>query len=132
MNNPELEFIHLKRLNEQHLIDSLESEDDKLSTEELVELFDVEYGTDYDLYNIAEFVYDKFDKITGLPLESRNEEMQWPEEIFDFCNELTGDDNWFDANFEEFEESYGRIAELHSDSGTPNYESDFENDFSFD
>lgn len=78
---------------------------------DLVKQFKEEYGGSTDMMYIAQFVYDNFDKITGLPLEARNEELNFPEEILEFCNEIMGDDNWFDANFEDFEYWYGMIAE---------------------
>ncbi len=54
--------------------------------------------------DVAEFVYDNYDKVTGLRKSMRNDEMDFPEEIMDVVDH-------YGLDIDEFTECYGMAAE---------------------
>ena len=60
-------------------------------------------------YKVASFVYDNYDKVTGLRKSMRNDEMDFPEEIMDVV------DN-YGLDIDEFTDCYGMAAESFNES----------------
>lgn len=54
--------------------------------------------------DVAEFVYDNYDKVTGLRKSMRNDEMDFPDEIMDVVDH-------YGLDIDEFTECYGMAAE---------------------
>ena len=61
-------------------------------------------GDKPDCYDVADFVYTNYDKVTGLRKSMRNDEMDFPEEIMDVVDHYGLDDD-------EFTDCYGMAAE---------------------
>ena len=63
-------------------------------------------------YKIANFVYRNYDKVTGLKKSMRNEEMDFPSEIYDVINHYKLDINEFTENYSSAAEGYEKGGEL--------------------
>jgi hypothetical protein len=61
-------------------------------------------GDDAKCYKIASFVYDNYDKVTGLKKSMRNDEMDFPQEIMDIVDH-------YGLDIDEFTDHYGMAAE---------------------
>lgn len=63
-----------------------------------------ELGDKPKCYNVASFVYDNYDKVTGLRKSMRNDEMDFPDEIIDVVDH-------YGLDIDEFTDCYGMAAE---------------------
>lgn len=63
-----------------------------------------ELGDKPKCYNVASFVYDNYDKVTGLRKSMRNDEMDFPDEIMDVVDH-------YGLDIDEFTDCYGMAAE---------------------
>jgi hypothetical protein len=63
-----------------------------------------ELGDKPKCYAVASFVYDNYDKVTGLRKSMRNDEMDFPEEIMDVVDH-------YGLDIDEFTDCYGMAAE---------------------
>jgi hypothetical protein len=61
-------------------------------------------GKNPECYKVASFVYDNYDKITGLRKSMRNEEMDFPDEIIDIVDH-------YGLDIVEFTDCYSDAAE---------------------
>jgi len=83
------------------------TESNAIPTEKLVRM----YKGDKSPYEVASFVYDNYDKITGYPLEDRDEEMEFPSSVLAFVDAIMGKD-WHRTgnNYDDFSQAYGDAA----------------------
>lgn len=63
-----------------------------------------ELGDKPKCYDVASFVYDNYDKVTGLRKSMRNDEMDFPDEIMDVVDH-------YGLDIDEFTDCYGMAAE---------------------
>ena len=75
----------------------------KLQTKKLVKLYK---GSTTDIDELAEFVYNNYDKVTGYDLSDRDDEGDFPDEVKYFVDEVMGEGS-FDELIDEFTEAYG-------------------------
>ena len=69
------------------------------------------YGGKENLRSVAIFVYDNYDKITGYPLDDRDEEMDFPDSVLNFVDAIMGKD-WHKKgnNYDDLSQAYGEVA----------------------
>jgi hypothetical protein len=66
-----------------------ENELAEISTKWTLDQAKAAYESEYPIFSpetLANFSYDNFDKITGQPLEDRDQESHFPEEISELCD----------------------------------------------
>jgi len=63
-----------------------------------------EIGTDVDANDLAEFIYQNYSRVTGLKKSLRDQEMDFPEEIYDLIKFYKIDDD-------DFTDAYAMAAE---------------------
>ena len=82
----------------------------QVATNALVAMYNDEIG-DEDIDSVASFVYDNYDKITGLRLKDRDEEMEFPSSVLAFVDAVMGK-GWHKAgnNYDKFSQAYGEVA----------------------
>ena len=97
-------------------LDNVSKKDAKLAAKKLEEslIFEAkakgldwvisELGDKPKCMDVAEFVYDNYDKVTGLRKSMRNDEMDFPDEIMDVVEH-------YGLDIDEFTECYGMAAE---------------------
>lgn len=90
--------------------ENLNLNEGKLDPKKLVDLYNKENKT-VDLTAVCWFIYDNFNKVTGLRKSDRDKEMQWPIEIKIFLNTIMDDDKWWNNNWEKFEDTYTMVIQ---------------------
>jgi hypothetical protein len=80
--------------------ESVVNEAKAMPTVKAAKKFEKDVREPRDAADLASWVYDNYDTVTGLDLDDRDEEMDFPEEVEDLIDFLG-----FDYN--EFEEAYG-------------------------
>lgn len=103
-------------------LDNVSKKDSKLAAKKLEESLIIEAkakGLDWVIselgdkpkcMDVAEFVYDNYDKVTGLRKSMRNDEMDFPDEIMDVVDH-------YGLDIDEFTECYGMAAESYVAEG---------------
>lgn len=76
----------------------------KLPLDKLVAMINQKYGPKPDCAEVAMFVYDNYNKVTGLNKSARNDEGYFPNEVEALVDE-------FGFDIDEFSDCYGRVAE---------------------
>lgn len=76
----------------------------KLPLDKLVAMINQKYGPNPDCAEVAMFVYDNYNKVTGLNKSARNDEGYFPNEVEALIDE-------FGFDIDEFSDCYGRVAE---------------------
>lgn len=76
----------------------------KLPLDKLVAMINQKYGPKPDCAEVAMFVYDNYNKVTGLNKSARNDEGYFPNEVEALIDE-------FGFDIDEFSDCYGRVAE---------------------
>ena len=81
--------------------ESFVNEAKAMPTAKAAKKFEKDISEPRDAADLASWVYDNYDVVTGLDLDVRDEEMDFPEEVEDLIDFLGFD-------YDEFEEAYGQ------------------------
>ncbi len=94
------EFEKLQDYWESNVAESVVTEAKALPLDKLVDMA----GNKPSCYDLADFVYTNYDKVTGLRKSMRNDEMDFPDEIVDLVDH-------YGFDIDEFTDCYGMAAE---------------------
>lgn len=75
----------------------------KLSFEDVISKIEKKFGKSPKIKDVAHWIYDKYDLVTGLKKSNRNEEGLFPEEIEAVINHYKFD-------YDDFSQAYSMIA----------------------